>query len=48
MLLEQYGPEVYQKMTSSFDPDGVAAALRSAGQFHLLLSSILTFPVMNK
>merc|ERR1719445_843810 len=29
MLLDYYGPELYSKMTSSYDPEGIAAAMKS-------------------
>ena len=29
MLLDYYGPDLYRKMTSSYDPEGVAAAMNS-------------------
>ena len=29
MLLDYYGPDLYRKMTSSYDPEGVAAAINS-------------------
>ena len=29
MLLDYYGPELYRKMTSSYDPEGVAAAIQN-------------------
>ena len=29
MLMDYYGPELYSKMTSEFDPDGVAALSNS-------------------
>ena len=29
MLLDYYGPELYSKMTSSYDPEGLAVAMKS-------------------
>lgn len=29
MLLDYYGPELYSKMTSAYDPEGLAAAMKS-------------------
>ena len=32
MLLDHYGPEMYSKMTSEFDPEGVAALSNYLGK----------------
>ena len=34
MLLDYYGPDLYRKMTSSYDPEGVAAAIQSINSIH--------------
>ena len=34
MLLDYYGPDLYRKMTSSYDPEGVAAAIQNINSIH--------------
>ena len=34
MLLDYYGPDLYRKMTSSYDPEGVAAAIENIDSIH--------------
>ena len=34
MLFDYYGPELYRKITSSYDPEGVAAAIQNINSVH--------------
>ena len=40
MLLDYYGPDLYRKMTSSYDPEGVAAAIQNINSIHSGIVSI--------
>ena len=41
MLLDYYGPELYSKMTTAYDPEGVAAAMKSINEGIVSISNNL-------